>query len=154
MGNPEALKAKKPKPEPEDGSDEGRPLPELPRLALPNSYRAVYTSGKELLAREVAGEIRALRSAYQETLRRFNRRVETRLTELERVFDQESDDPLEADLPSPKVALELLALLGEISMKPARGRVKDLAKVQDFLEFAEETVPKRWFHALPDAEED
>jgi hypothetical protein len=87
------------------------------------------------LAKEVATELKSLRSALDEMMEHYRLRAAAQINELLQAVEGEATvNGSAAKLPAATVSQRQLELLREAKLKPQKGRAKDFARLDDLLE--------------------
>jgi hypothetical protein len=85
---------------------------------------------RQQLARELGLEVHALRAALEESLQSFGLRLQGELAAVSRCLDEGVRGEVGSSLPSSKALGVMLGELRGLKLKPRKGRVKDLARIE------------------------
>ena len=94
---------------------------------------------KEAIAKDLAKELRAMRSDFQQAIEKLSLRIEGRIANLADTFD--GTDGATRRIPSAKVSESLRQLLHRFKTKPEKGRLKDILTVCRLIKHFESVLP-------------
>jgi hypothetical protein len=88
-----------------------------------------------------AEELRNLRSSVEQTTEQVGLRLGAQISQLLAVLDNEPDGGVKPHRPSAKVAQKMAEQIRGVKLKPRKGRIKDLVRVQELLEKLGDLLP-------------
>ncbi len=94
---------------------------------------------KEAIAKDLAKELRSMRSDFQQAIEKLSLRIEGRIANLADTFD--GADGATTRIPSAKVSESLLQLLRRFKTKPEKGRLKDILTFCRLIKHFESVLP-------------
>jgi hypothetical protein len=101
------------------------------------------TTAKQKAAAELASELKKLRVAMKETERQMNLRIDSRIAGMLRILEKKPAPGEPGTLPGAKISLQLSKKLRGVKVKPAKGKLKDLAHICQLVEKIAEKIPKK-----------
>ena len=111
------------------------------RSTPPNANGSRVSHKREELARDVATELKALRTALDEMVEHYRLRAGAQIDELLQAVEGKPALAERSALPAAALSQSMLELLKEARLKPRKGRAKDFARLQDLLEDLVELLP-------------
>jgi len=85
---------------------------------------------KEAACIELGDEVRALRTSLDEMLQVYQARVDGHLADLEQVFLANCRSGIEERVPTLQVMRTMKAALGDLALRPEKGRPKDFVRLE------------------------
>jgi predicted phosphatase len=108
----------------------------------PGASTGEEKKGKKLkAAKELAAEMKVLRSAFKEIVEHFCLRVDSKLVEIIRVLekDQILNEPIV--LPAPKISQQLAKKIRDLKLKPNKGKLKEVIAINKLADKIAEKMP-------------
>jgi hypothetical protein len=89
---------------------------------------------KQKAAKELAAELKVLRSAFKEIVEHFCLRVDSEFLEMIRVLEKDQILNERIVLPQAKTAQQLARKIHGLKLKPSKGKLKDIVQIDKLVE--------------------
>jgi 3-methyladenine DNA glycosylase/8-oxoguanine DNA glycosylase len=98
-------------------------------------------SKKQKAAKELAAEMKVLRSAFKEIVEHFCLRLDSELAEIIRVLEKDPilNEPIV--LPSAKISQQLAEKIHCLKLKPSKGKLKEIVQIYKLAEKIAQKMP-------------
>ena len=93
--------------------------------------------------RELVREVKYLRSIAKDVVDRYSLRINARLADIARIVDSPDTKKPGVRKPNDKVICEMLSCIRSLKVKPKKGRVKDLARIEDITKKLNDLMPSQ-----------
>jgi len=107
-----------------------------PKVKAPKkvAFKKPATSKKARLAAELLVEVKALRTALDESVEQFRIKLGGQIAQLEAVLDGTAVAGARPTKPDAKTAAAMLKQVRALKIKPKKGRTKDLTRLSDLID--------------------
>lgn len=102
------------------------------------------TVAKQKVAAELAAELKKVRAALKETIKQISMHIDKGIADSLRVLEKKQQPGEPCNLPGAKTTAQMAKKLRALKIKPAKGKLKDIAHIERMVEkIAEKTVKKQ-----------